>query len=68
MDLQAKTPEIIGIRILNSLNIPIYQESGWMVSGKVIRQFDLPDLPAGVYFMELKRNESNSLYKILIQR
>jgi hypothetical protein len=68
LTIRTKTEEKIGIRLLNSLNIPVYEEMNWIVYGKVLRTFDFTDLPSGVYFLELQRKEGKILNKILIQK
>ena len=68
LTIQSKTVETIGITLLNSLNIPVYEEPNWIVSGKVFRTFDFTKLPAGVYFMALERKDNKIIYKVLIQK
>lgn len=68
LTIQVKTEENIGIRLLNSLNVPVYEETNWVVSGKVSRTFDFTKLPAGVYFMELERKDGKIVHKVLIQK
>jgi hypothetical protein len=54
--------------MLNLLNIPVFEEKNWVVSGKVRREFDFTRLPSGVYFLELERKEGKIIYKVLIQK
>ena len=68
LSIRSKTQEIISLRLLNSLNIPVYEEKNWIISGKVLRVFDFSTLPAGVYFMKLERKDDNATFKILIQK
>jgi hypothetical protein len=68
LNIYAKTEENLGIRLLNSLNIPVFEEMNWIVSGKVNRIFDFTKLPAGVYFLELIRKEGKTIHKVLIQK
>jgi hypothetical protein len=68
LTILAKTEEKIDIRLLNSLNIPVYEEMNWIVYGKVLRTFDFTNLPSGVYFLELERKDGKILNKILIQK
>ncbi len=68
LTIQAKTEENIGIRLLNSLNVAVYDETNWIVSGKVLRTFDFTKLPAGVYFMELERKDGKMIHKVMIQK
>ena len=68
LKILAKNEENLGIRLLNSLNIPVFEEMNWIVSGKVNRIFDFTRLPTGVYFMELIRKEGKTIHKVLIQK
>ena len=66
--IQAKAETTIDLKMLNLLNIPVYEEKNWVVSGKVRREFDFTRLPSGVYFLELERKEGKIIYKVLIQK
>ena len=68
LSIRSKTKENIGIKMLNSLNIQVFEEKDWVVSGKMQREFDFTKLPAGIYFMELERKEGIMIFKILIQK
>ena len=68
LNIKTKTKENISIRMMNSLNVPVYEEKNWAVSGKALREFDFTKLPPGVYFMELERNEGRTIFKILIRK
>jgi hypothetical protein len=68
LSIRSTAKENIGIKMLNSLNIPVYEEKNWVVSGKVSREFDFTNLPSGVYFMELNRKEGKIIFKILIRK
>jgi len=68
LNIKTKTKENIGIKMVNSLNMPVYEEKNWAVSGKTLREFDFTNLPPGVYFLELERKEGKIVYKVLIQK
>jgi hypothetical protein len=67
LTIQAKNIENIGIRMINPLNVTVYEEKNWIVTGKVVRRFDFTNLPAGVYFLELDRKEGKIIHKVLIR-
>jgi len=68
LNIRANSRENISIKMVNSLNVPVYEEKNWTVSGKALREFDFSKLPSGVYFMELERKEGKTIFKILIRK
>jgi hypothetical protein len=68
LNINSHAKENIDLRLVNELNILIFQEQDWVVSGKMQRSFDFRKLPAGVYFLELDRKEGKLTHKIVIRR
>jgi hypothetical protein len=68
LSIYAPHPEKVDIQVLNELNVSCYEENGLRVSGLTSKDFLLNDLPAGIYFLVLKRDEGKITRRLAITR
>jgi PKD repeat protein len=53
------------LKILNTLGATVYEESGLLINGKVVKSFDL-DLKSGIYFLVLQNGEKKVIQKLFV--
>ncbi|MCD4745445.1 MAG: PKD domain-containing protein [Bacteroidales bacterium] len=59
--------DIVNIKILNSLNVVVYENKNLRITGDNISTIDISYLSKGVYFLIVENKENNSVSRIIIQ-
>jgi hypothetical protein len=68
LTVHSKTPETIALKIINPLNTTIYEENNRLVKGSFRKNFSFTNLPSGIYFLEIRKNDGIIDHKIVIQK
>jgi PKD repeat protein len=67
LEINASTPDIISMKVYNTVNAVVFEQESIHINGAFKNQFDLGDLPNGIYFMVLEGEKENYLQKLVIQ-
>jgi hypothetical protein len=68
LTILSKTPESLSLKLVNPLNTTIYEENNITVKGIFRKNFTFINLPSGIYFLEIRKNDGNVDHKIVIQK
>ncbi len=68
LTIRSKTPESLALKFINPLNTTIYEEKNITVKGVFRKYFTFMNLPSGIYFLEIRKNDGNVDHKIVIQK
>ncbi len=68
LELNAQGPDKLSLKIYNSVQTLVYEENGILVDGAFNKQFDLGNLPNGIYFMVLEGSNGQHLQKLVIRK
>jgi hypothetical protein len=66
--IRSRTPELVSIKFVNPLNTIVFEENYIFVQGIFRKNFTFPNLPSGIYFLEIRKNDGNIDHKIVIQK
>ncbi len=68
LNLHAEKENLFNIQILDMVGNPVYQEFQVSITRNLDRAVNLTKLPAGMYFLKVKTDESTLTRKIIIQK
>jgi hypothetical protein len=68
LTVHSKTPEFVSLKFVNPLNTLVFEENNIFVQGIFRKDFTFPNLPSGIYFLEIRKNDGNIDHKIVIQK
>jgi len=68
LEINAQAPDVLSMKVFNAMKSVVYEEESIPVNGAFKNQFDLGQLPNGIYFMILEGKNARYLQKLVIQK
>jgi hypothetical protein len=68
LELNAITPSVYNLKIVNTLNNLVYEKQNLKVDGQINNQIDLSYLSDGVYYLIIESKNVHSTFKIIFQK
>ncbi|MEI7660613.1 MAG: T9SS type A sorting domain-containing protein [Bacteroidota bacterium] len=56
----------VNVSVINSINIPVYQENGIAISGHMTKTIDLSNVAKGIYFVVVEQEGNKTVKKVII--
>jgi PKD repeat protein len=56
----------VNVSVVNSINIPVYQENGISFSNRLTKTIDLSNVAKGIYFVVVEQQGSKTVKKVII--
>jgi PKD repeat protein len=66
LDIYSGKTVNVNIAVLNSINLPVYQESGVSFNGRYTKQIDLSNVAKGLYFVMVETEGNKTVKKVII--
>ena len=68
LEINTSTPDVLKMKVYDATNAIVYQQENIQVNGPFKNQFDLGQLPTGIYFMVLEGTTQHYFQKVVIQK
>ena len=62
------TKEKFNIKVLNALNVVIYEKNNVLTKGKLLQSIDLSNYPSGLYYLMIENNGTKIIKKFTVQK
>ncbi len=68
LEIDLQSPDVLSMKVYDAMRSIVYQEDEIMVNGPFKNQFNLGQLPNGIYFMVLEGDSGQYFQKLVIQK
>jgi PKD repeat protein len=66
LDVYSGKTVMVNVSVVNSINVPVYQETGISFTNRLSRVIDLSTIAKGIYFVVVEQDGSKTVKKVII--
>ena len=66
LDIYCGKTVTVNVSVINSINIPVYQENGLTFSNRLTKKIDLSSIAKGIYFVVVEQDGNKTVKKVIV--